>query len=404
MAPEAQSASIFRGATVDRLMSRRTAVVAAAILIVFIRFPGSLVAPEFWAEDGILISNAYNHGVASLFETIGGAYFNLYGSLVALLAVQAPPAAWPWITTYAAHLAAIFVVFVVMSPRFDFPLKPIAALAVVATPMQDNVFGGLANAQWILPLSLFVMAFSRPHPTRTFLFAEIAITIVVGLDGPLGCFLVPIYAIRAALSAGEERRRLIILGLFLSVCAMVQIVWIGFHLGIFNLPAMPYDPWLWLIMPLRWLDTIRLAGIFVHSAAAPAVALAVIGAALWFAFQQPYKGEKLAMLFFAATILYLGMFKHRHGLYLFTNDRYVYAGSVFSFWFLCALSSYVTGVRRTAVITIAIAAVVVSTARRAGDNGPAPPVAWASQSHLVGHGPVSLPIAPGGPWAIHLDH
>ena len=95
MAPEAQSASIFRGATVDRLMSRRMAVVAAAILIVFIRFPGSLVAPEFWAEDGILISNAYNHGVASLFETIGGAYFNLYGSLVALLAVQAPPAAWP---------------------------------------------------------------------------------------------------------------------------------------------------------------------------------------------------------------------------------------------------------------------------------------------------------------------
>lgn len=381
------------------------AVVAAAILIVFIRFPGSLVAPEFWAEDGILISNAYNHGVASLFETIGGAYFNLYGSLVALLAVQAPPAAWPWITTYAAHLAAIFVVFVVMSPRFDFPLKAIAALAVVATPMQDNVFGGLANAQWILPLSLFVMAFSRPHPTRTFLFAEIAITIVVGLDGPLGCFLVPIYAIRAALSAGEERRRLVILGLFLSVCAMVQIVWIGLHLGVFNLSEpMPYDPWLWVIAPVRWLDAFRLTGIFARSALLPAIALGMVSATCWFAMQQPYKLLKLAMLFFGAVILYSGMFKYRHALSLFGNDRYVYVGSVFSFWFLCTMSVYVRQTQRRLVTTIAIAALVVSTARRAGDNGPAPPVAWASQSHLVGHGPVSLPIAPGGPWAIHLDH
>ncbi len=271
--------------------------------------------------------------------------------------------------------------------------------------MQDNVFGGLANAQWILPLSLFVLAFCKRRASQSILYAEIAIVVLAGLDGPLGCFLVPIYAIRAALCAGEERRRLVILGLFLFTCAMVQVIWIALHLGVFNLSKpIPYDPWLWLIMPLRWFDTIRLAGIFVHSAAAPAVAFGVISVALWFSFQQPYKGEKLAMLFFASIILYLGMFKHRHGLYLFTNDRYVYAGSVFSFWFLCALSSYVTGVRRKAVISIAIAAVVISTARRVAENGPSPPVPWTSQSHLVGHGPISLPIAPGGPWAIQLDH
>lgn len=402
---DARPALTLRRAAVDLAIAQRTAVVAAAALILFIRFRSTFTAPQFWAEDGILISAAYNHGAASLFEPIGGAYFNSFGSLVAFATVHLSASAWPWITTYAAHLAALFVVFIVMSPRFDIPLKPIAALAVVATPIQDNVFGGLANAQWILPLALFVLAFCRRHPSRAVLYAEITMVIVIGLDGPLGCFLVPIYALRAALTSGEDRKRLIALGIVVLADATVQIVSIALHLGVFNLAEpMPYDPWLWLTMPLRWFDAIRLAGIFVHSMAAPAVAFGVIAAAIWFAAQQPYKHLKLAMLFFAAVILYSGMIKFRHGLYMFTNDRYVYVGSVFSFWFVCLMADYVNPTRRKFVTTFAIAMVVVSTGRRIAESRPAPPVPWALQSHLVGHGPVSLPIAPGGPWAVELSH
>lgn len=75
----------------DGSLRSRLIVCVLAALILFVRLPRTFLTPQFWAEDGILISDAYNGGWASLLYPIAGAYYNLYGNVVANIAVQFPP-------------------------------------------------------------------------------------------------------------------------------------------------------------------------------------------------------------------------------------------------------------------------------------------------------------------------
>lgn len=382
----------------------RLIVCALAALVLFARLPKAFLAPEFWAEDALLISSAYNQGWPSLFKPIGDIYFNLYGGLAALAAVQFPPIAWPCITTAAAYAAPVFVAFVVTSPRFDFPYKAIAALAVVVTPLQDNIFGGLANAQWILPVALFALAFSKRHRSPAVLVAEMAFAIVAGLNGPLGSFLVPVYAWRAFKADKSERTRLLILTAILIGCAIIQAMAITSNLRVLNMTQpVAYNPIIWITMPLRWIEALRLAGIFGMSIVGAVLVVAGGGAVLLFAWRPPYRDIKLAMIFFGATILYSGMYKMRHYLYLFANDRYPYVGSVFFFWFLCLLADRADGKRRLLVCGLAVLLLITSTARRIDEGRPGASTPWAGAVHAVGRGPVVIPVAPSDAWAVRLE-
>ena len=382
----------------------RLIVCALAVAILFARLPRTFLSPEFWAEDALLINSAYNQGWPSLFKPIGEIYFNLYGSLVALAAVQGPPILWPVVTTYAAFGAAILVVFMVTSPRLGLPYKAVAALAVVATPLQDNVFGGLANAQWILPVGLFALAFSSRHRSPVILLAEIAFAVVVGLDGPLGSFLVPVFAWRALQADKAERGRLLILTAVLAACAVIQAASITANLRVLDLaqPA-PYNQVIWITMPLRWIEALRLAGIFGASIVGAVLVVAGAAAIFLFAFRSPHRDLKLAMIFFSAAILYSGMYKMRHFLYLFANDRYAYVGSVFFFWFLCLLADRAVGMRRLLVCGFAVLLLITSTARRIDEGRPQATTPWSSAIHAIGRGPVVIPIAPSDVWFVRLE-
>jgi hypothetical protein len=382
----------------------RLAIIAIALVILIVRMPNLFRAPEFWAEDALLYEAAYNSGWASLLQPLGGAYFNLYGSLVANIAVHFPPIFAPWIQGYAAQFACLLTVFIVSSPRFDFPYKPLAALAVVATPIQDNTFGGLANAQWILPVGLFALLFSRASRNPWTLLPESVLTAMIGLNGPLGCFLVPLFVWRAWKSEDVERRRLVVLSAILIACSIIQVAVIAQNLRMFNLAEpMPYDHIVWITMPLRWFDAIRLAAIFGKHIVGAAIVIIGGGFLIWFSFKQPYRDQKLAMIFFAALILYSGMYKFRHFLYLYDNDRYVYVGSVFSFWFLCIWAATVPKVR-TAVVALTALLIVVSVARRVDDPRPTAAIPWAKFAPQIGKGPISIPVAPADMWRANLSH
>ena len=351
---------------------------ALAALILFIRLPGGFTHPELWAEDAILISDAYNHGLASLDMPLAGS-LNLYGRLVANLAVQLPPLYWPWITMYGAHAAALVVVFLITSPRFDLPYKHLAALGVVAAPMRE-VFNGLTNTQWVLCIGLFALAFfNRGQLRAKTLVAESGFAVIAGLDGPFAAFILPIYAMQIWRAGENERKRLVILSAIIAVCAIIQISYVADNLRVFNLiEPKPYDHVLWLIMPSRWLDAVRLASIFVHHQYVLIIAVVIgLPVLLWFSSREPYRSQKVGMILFAGLVLYSGLYKYRNNLELLSNDRYVYAGAVFSFWFLCIASAASHGLRQMFGVSVVVLLICVSTIRRANEIRPTATTPWA---------------------------
>lgn len=215
--------------------------------------------------------------------------------------------------------------------------------------------------------------------------------------------LIPVFAWRALGAESAQRNRLMILTGALIVCAAIQVATIAQNMGVFELGShAAYSQILWITMPLRWIEPLRLAGIFGQSIVG--VALVILGAAalLVFVARQPHRDLKLAMIFFATTVLYAGMYKMRHFLYLFDNDRYAYAGSIFSFWFLCLWIDRATEQRKALICGLAVLLILTSTIRRIDEYRPTASIAWSNAVPMIGHGPIVVPIAPNG-WFIRLD-
>lgn len=398
------AASVVEQKVAVTTVETRLVIVALALLILFIRMPFTFVRPEFWAEDGLLISDAYNNGWASLTQPLGGIYLNFYGSLVANIAVQFSAHWWPWISIYGAHFAALLTVFLVTSSRFDLPYKAIAALAAVATPAsRDSILGALANAQWVLPLGLVVLLFSRASRTWFVLLLEMIFVGVVALEGPLGIFLVPMFIYRSWATKSEERNRLMALTAILIVGSAIQSIFVAKKLGVFDLvQPHEYDPLLWITIPLRWLDAVRFLVDLVGHSLLGAIVVIVAGVGLvWFSLQRPYRTLKITMLIFASAILYSGMFKYRADLNFKGNDRYVYIGSVFFFWFLCIWATSARNLR-SIVVGTAMILIIAGVARRANDHRANAQMPWSHFEARVGTGPISIPIAPYDAWKVTL--
>lgn len=385
--------------------NRRLAIVGLGLLILFIRTPTTFVTPQLWAEDGKLYAAAYNTGWHSLLQPLNGT-LNLYGAAVATIAVNFPPILAPWIEVYAAHAATLLIVFMIMSPRFEMPYREIAALAVVCAPAGFEVLGFLVNAQWVLPLGLFVLLFSRPSDSTLIWLIEALFVAFVGLEGPLGTCLLPLYLWRLCSVKGSARLRICILAATLAVTACVQIAFLRNDLGVFNVvEPHPYRPSLWLTMPVRWLDAIGPLNSGIIGFRRGAIGVVVLGALalIKFSWRAPYRELKLAMLFFATVILYAGMFKYRANLDTIVEEcgRYFFAGSVFFYWFLCIAAA----TSRTMPHTItAVALVTLINGALVGVSiRPAPALPWSHFVSQIGKGPISIPISPAG-WSIHLLH
>src|SRR5262249_27433618 len=154
-----------------------------ALALLFFRAPSAFITPQLWAEDGLLYANAYNVGWHALLLQYVGTH-SLYGSIVALIATKFPPQFGPWIVVYAAHLAVLTVVAMATSPRFAFPYRGIAALAIVCAPAGSEVLAFLASAQWILPIGLVVLLYSTSKKSAAACGLEAAFTALAGLTGP----------------------------------------------------------------------------------------------------------------------------------------------------------------------------------------------------------------------------
>jgi hypothetical protein len=390
----------------------RIAVVVVAAAIYFIRMPGVFTNPQFWGEDGgLFFAQSLTDGWVSVLYP-GAGYLTLITRAISNLARYFGAAPAPAIYNYSAVAIALASVWVLTSPRLDLPYKPIAALAVVVTPMGFEVLGGLANTQWILPVVVAAIILMRPHDKSTILYVEAIFVFFVSLTGPFSVFLAPLtFALAFFSDDYARRRRLKLFGAVLSLGAVIQISsMITVEGGVFypwSLSAMPYPWYLWITLPVE--RPLQIFGGSVTNWFLPnwkgAAAALVVGAT--FVALTVLSPRRISLAFLLAlgfAITLSGMLKYRELLPLLMapgNQRYFYAQSVFVVFIVLALPQ--TKFWRSAIAATVILTEIASIKTWAKTEKITEDLHWAIYATAIDHGgiPDPIPINPNS-WTVDL--
>src|SRR4029077_3262747 len=311
-------------------------------------------------EDGaIFFKFTHERGISSFLITTAG-YYLTHPWLVALAAKPFPPAWAPWIYNYTGVAIALLAVYLATSPRFDMPLRPLLALAIVTVPQGSETLGALANGMWILPIITFILLFTAPASPAGLAGGALFLAIKV-LPGPFSLFSLPLYAIRSAMVRHDRQafRRLLLLTGIVAATALVQTISLYLHrdTGAFRGPVTVDYPWqLWITLPFfqiarsfgSWISTLFLGNLGV------AVTLVTVSVAFIAAIREPYRPQKLTMAALGLIVALSGMLKYRYSLNVTGEDRYFYIVAVFGLWFIGCVAQ--RGIARYAVAAVIVAA------------------------------------------------
>jgi hypothetical protein len=384
----------------------RIATVLVALLILYIRMPYNFTNPQFWGEDGaIFFKYTEEVGLRSFLITTAG-YYLTHPWLVALAAKLVSPAWAPWIYNYAGVAIALLAVYLATSPRFDMPLRPLLALAIVTVPQGYETLGALANGMWILPVITFILLFSAPA-SRTVLAGEALFLAIQGLSGPFSLFFLPLYVIRLAMVRHDREayRRLLLLTIVVAAAALVQAISLYLHrdTGAFQAPFTAAYPWqLWITLPV--FQVFRSFGssistLFLGNLGIVAT-LAMLSLAFIAAIREPYRPQKLMMAALGLIIALSGMLKYRYSLNTTGEDRYFYVAGIFGLWFIGCVAQ--RGIARYAVAAIILTAEIISIFKTTDTPRQREDFEWAVWASYLSSGiPVrTIPIAPS--WAMDM--
>jgi len=379
----------------------RIAVLMAAIAILYLRTPITLLHPQFWAEDAILFHASRFEGWSSLAMALAG-YLCCAQFLVAILASYFNPVDAAAIYCYTAIFLTLVVVWLVTSPRLDMPCKTLLAIAVVITPMGFEELGSIVNIQWILPIGAFVLMFMRAAKSWLVLLGEAVFCALMAFSGPFSIFLAPMFLWQAFRAPdAENRRRMMVLTAIIGLGAVTQLLVIAHIPSAVSAGAAAPYPWtLWVNLPMSHITTVipRAPRVFRGDAGA-VTGLLLLAAAAVLAVRAPYRTQKIFMLLFAGAIAVSGMYKFRAALGTqLLAQRYFYAGSIFLLWFICCLARrtksrrFVAGI--VAVMEFLILPAIAGTPRDGND------LQWPVWSRYISSGlPVIIPVSPKG-WFI----
>ena len=179
-----------------------------ATLILASRAPDALVAPEFWAEDGILYWKEQFVDPFSLFMPSTG-YLGIAPRLIALIADAFPAEIAPWLFNYLTLATMFWLYFAVASLEIRFVW--VLPIIMAAVPTSGEILLNPTNLQWHLSLLLPLMAFSSLANHSRVLLA------ITSLTGPFSIIALPIWLAR---HKSADRIGLIIV----LVSASIQII------------------------------------------------------------------------------------------------------------------------------------------------------------------------------------
>ncbi|HEU5348124.1 MAG TPA: hypothetical protein VFU63_05890, partial [Ktedonobacterales bacterium] len=184
------------------------ALVAWALIVS--RRPDALFNAQFWAEDGVWFSQAYNLGSlpALLIPNVG--YLSLIPRLTAALAMLFPLLYAPLIFNVVGIVFQSLPAVFLFSGRFDeivpsLPLRVLLGFLYVALPNSFEVNATITNTQWhlaVLTCMIAIAAIPRSIAGKAF---DISIILLSGLSGPFCVALAPILVLRWWIERREPR-------------------------------------------------------------------------------------------------------------------------------------------------------------------------------------------------------
>ncbi len=172
-------------------------VLASAVLLV-LRKPWALHTPQLWAEDGsIFLSQDDVMGARAFFEPYNG-YLHLLPRIIAWIASHTADVAW-WPAIYNSLAFAVHVALFarLASRRVELPAKPWLMLAFVLVVGSGEVLINVTNLQWVTAFYLLLQLFTARPTTTAQHLGDLAILLVVGLNGPFAILFAPLFAWRA---------------------------------------------------------------------------------------------------------------------------------------------------------------------------------------------------------------
>ncbi len=199
-------------------------VLASAVLLA-LRKPWALHTPQFWAEDGaIFMVQDEQLGLRAFFEPYNG-YLHFLPRLIAWLASHTADVAWwPAIYNGFSYIVNVALFARLASRRVELPAKPGLMLAFVLVVGTGEVLINMTNLQWVAAFFLVLQLFTARPTTPAQRCGDLAILLVVGLNGPFAIVLAPLFAWRA----WRDRRLDDCLALgVMTACTLVQgvLVW-----------------------------------------------------------------------------------------------------------------------------------------------------------------------------------
>lgn len=179
-------------------------VTALAILgLLFCRNSTLFLDPQLWAEDlDVYFAQDRLFGAGAILRPHNG-FVQFICRIVAWLAGFADPAHVPRI--YAASFIASVLATaatVYTSPAFGGPSKVLAALSVVAVPVNSEVFLSMSYIPWVIGPIVGLALYERPNTLRRAAIL-LGASLIVALSSPFMIIAMPI----AGWKAFEERSR-----------------------------------------------------------------------------------------------------------------------------------------------------------------------------------------------------
>ncbi len=190
------------------------------------RRPDAMAHPKLWAEDGaIFLREARSLGWQALLKPYAG-YYHCAPRLVAALGSYLPLIYIPLWYSFSSWLLLMLAIVYIFSERIRIPShqKFLLGLALVCTPVSNEVFFNIAN--WATLTTLFVILLLASSPPRSWraVFFDYGVLLLAGLSSPFSICLWPLFAVKANLT----RRRYGIVLLFTSVLtASIQLSGMG---------------------------------------------------------------------------------------------------------------------------------------------------------------------------------
>jgi hypothetical protein len=209
--PDASAAS--------RLRIALPVFLVAAVLIA-LRRPDQIAFPEVWNEDGIFVlPQLLEHGFAAVFEPVNG-YLIVPSRLISWIALSISLEHYPAYATWLGILAqAACVATVAAAPTF-LRAKPLCALALLALPMNAEVYALPQYTFWWTTLFLFLALIWEPGRSQRL---RNVLLVIGGVSSPMVVVLTPLFALRAA---ATRRRDDVIATLVVAAVAAVQLYFV----------------------------------------------------------------------------------------------------------------------------------------------------------------------------------